>query len=246
MRAPTLYTAITVFALTLPMPSLSQQLTPQAGQERPQQGQERRDRQQAQQRRSENDTDLTEEGGLVLHMYGNEDEAREIRAGFGGRLEAGMGYLYLGHFETSDRGAIRSGSTDLPSSLENRYRSTRLGLYAEGYDRNTGEGFGFGLFLYRNKSDLLIDRYGLGGTLDLAYVLFDRLRLSGGVDLMPEHLSTDWDANALLEYEWHADLRLLIHRNVDIGVNWRAGRTNDTDLSTRQYEEIMAGLRITF
>lgn len=249
MRPEIPFTLI-VTLLASPLPVLAQEMTSPSQQQQRQQPQEAPEQQQAtaqrQARNTGNDVDVTEEGGLVLELYGNDDEARHVRAGFGGRLETGMGYLYLGHFETVDRGGIRSGSNDLPSSLENRYRSTRLGIYAEGHDRNTGEGFGFGAFLYRNKSDLLLDRYGLGATLDLAYVIANRVRLSAGVDLMPEHLSTDWDADALLEYEWHADLRILVHRYVDIGINWRAGRTNDTGLSTNQYEEATAGFRIAF
>lgn len=192
----------------------------------------------------QNEETIEEEGGLALTAYGNTDDTAEIQLGFGGRLDQGLGYLYLGHFETVSRASVRSGgNATIP---ENRYRSTRLGLYAEGHDSGNGEGFGFGAFLYHNRSELLIDRYGLGTTLDLAYVAADRVRLSGGVDLMPGFASTDWDADAALEYEWHADLRVFVHPVVDVGVNWRVGRTNDRDLSTTQYEEVTAGFRLVF
>jgi len=187
---------------------------------------------------------IEEEGGLALTAYGNADDTAEIQLGFGGRLDRGLGYLYLGHFETVSRASVRSGGdATIP---ENRYRSTRLGLYAEGHDSSNGEGFGFGAFLYHNRSELEIDRYGLGTTLDLAYVAADRVRLSAGVDLMPQFASTDWDADAMLEYEWHADLRVLVHPVVDVGINWRVGRTNDRSLSTTQYEELTAGFRLVF
>lgn len=192
----------------------------------------------------QDEDNIEEGGGLALTAYGNTDDTAEIQLGFGGRLDRGLGYLYLGHFETVSRASARSGgNATIP---ENRYRSTRLGLYAEGHDRSNGEGFGFGAFIYHNRSELEIDRYGLGTTLDLAYVAADRVRLSGGVDLMPQYTSTDWDADAALEYEWHADLRVMVHPAVDVGINWRVGRTNDRKLSTTQYEEVTAGLRLVF
>lgn len=192
----------------------------------------------------QSEENIEEEGGLALTAYGNDEDTAEIQVGFGGRLDRGLGYLYLGHFETVSRASVRSGGdATIP---ENRYRSTRLGLYAEGHDSSNGEGFGFGAFLYHNRSELEIDRYGLGTTLDLAYVAADRVRLSAGVDLMPQFASTDWDADAMLEYEWHADLRVLVHPVVDVGINWRVGRTNDRSLSTTQYEELTAGFRLVF
>lgn len=191
--------------------------------------------------------DVLEDGGPVVQVYANDDDALDVTLGLGGRIEGGVGYLYISHFQTEGRGGRRSGSSDgAPDSLINDYRSTRFGLYAEGHEVETGDGMGFGLFLYNNRSDFVIDRSGLGTTLDAAYVIADRVRLSAGADLMPFFLSTDWGADAQLEYEWHADIRLLVHPQVDVGLNWRAGRTNDRSLSTNQYEEVMLGLRITF
>jgi|GEM_PF-656937 len=264
MLAMLLLTSSYAAAQQLPQqqPQQSPQQTPQqepqrAPQRQPQQEpQPQRDPRQAprqqqpqpaRQQLQQEESVVSEDGGLVIEAYGNDEDARLLRVGFGGPVDGGFGFIYLGHFQTEGRGAIRSGSSsELPSSQTNRYKSTRLGLYAEGQDTNTGEGFGFGTFLYYNRSDMLIDRYGLGATLDLAYTIADRIRLSGGADVMPEYLSTDWDADALLEYEWHGDLRLILHPNVNVGVNWRAGRTNDTGLSTRQYEEITAGFRVLF
>jgi len=63
---------------------------------------------------------------------------------------------------------------------------------------------------------------------------------------MPGYLSNDRDADAALEYEWHADIRYRLHRRATIGLNWRNGRTNDSALSTEQYEEALLGLRLSF
>ena len=186
------------------------------------------------------------EGDLILQAYSDGDHSHDVRLGLGGTLDHGMGYVYLGHFETESRASVRSGASGPGPTPNNQYRSTRLGLYAEGHDRETGEGFGFGLYGYRNESDLLIDRAGLGVTLDLAYVATNRLRLSAGADLMPAYFSNDRDADAALEYEWHADLRYRLHRRVSVGLNWRNGRTNDSTLSTDQYEEVLLGLRVSF
>ncbi|TDT44530.1 hypothetical protein DES49_0640 [Halospina denitrificans] len=186
------------------------------------------------------------EGDLIVQAYSDGDRTHDVRLGLGGTLDHGMGYVYLGHFRTGSRASVRSGAADIAPLPNNQYRSTRLGLYSEGHDRETGEGFGFGLYGYRNESDLLIDRAGLGATLDLAYIAATGLRLSAGADLMPGYLSNDRDADVALEYEWHADIRYRLHRRVTIGLNWRNGRTNDSTLNTEQYEEALLGLRLSF
>ena len=193
---------------------------------------------------------LEPDGGPVLEAYANDDDALQILLGAGGRLDNGVGYIYLSHFKTEGRASATSQSRDAAivagEQRVNDYRSTRLGFYAEGHDRDTGEGFGGGLFLYNNVSDVELDRYGAGVTMDLAHVVADRFRLYAGFDLMPGFLSTDWSADAALEYEWHAGARVLITQSVDIGIQWRAGRTWDPSYRTRQYEDVMAGLRIAF
>jgi len=124
------------------------------------------------------------EGEFIVQAYSDGDHTHDVRLGLGGTLDHGMGYVYLGHFRTESRASIRSGASDIAPLPNNQYRSTRLGLYSEGHDRETGEGFGFGLYGYRNESDLIIDRAGLGVTLDLAYIATNRLPVvrGGGPD----------------------------------------------------------------
>lgn len=192
-------------------------------------------------------SDELDAGGPVLEAYWDGDEALHVLAGIGGRMDNGIGYLYLSHFDTLGKPSASSDRLDALLPRENEYRSTRFGFHAEGHTQTTGEGFGLGLFLYNNKSDLEIDRYGLGGTLDAAFVLADRLRLFAGVDLMPGFTSSDLNRDAsLLEYELHGGVRILILPMVDIGLTWRSGRTWDTDRRFRLYEDVMAGLRFSF
>lgn len=191
--------------------------------------------------------DELEEGVPVLEAYGDGDEALHLLVGLGGRIENGMGYFYLSHFETLDRPSSSSRSFQATLPPDNEYRSTRFGFHAEGHTLDTCEGFGLGLFLYRNRADVEIDRSGLGGTLDLAYVMADRVRFYVGADLMPGF--TSFQANdeaSLLEYEWHGGVRVLIGQHVDLGVVWRNGRTWDTDRRTELFENVMAGLRVSF
>ncbi|TVP59999.1 MAG: hypothetical protein EA349_02115 [Halomonadaceae bacterium] len=191
--------------------------------------------------------DQLESGGPVLEAYWDGDDAMHVLLGAGGRIDNGIGYFYLSHFDTVGKPSSSSERFDTGLPRENDYRSTRFGFHAEGFSQDTGEGFGLGLFLYNNKSDVTIDRYGLGGTLDLAYVLAERFRLFVGADLMPGFTSSRLNRDSsLLEYELHGGVRILILPSVDIGLTWRSGRTWDTDRRNRLYEDVMAGLRLTF
>jgi len=183
-------------------------------------------------------------GGPVLEVYGNTDDALQVLLGAGGRIDRGIGYIYGSHFETRGRPDASDDEVAALLPRENSYRSSRFGLYAEGHEASSGDGFGLGLFLYKNRSDIEIDRYGLGATLDAAYVVANRVRFHFGADLMPGFLSSDLDT--LLEYEWHGGVRITMGPWVDVGVIWRNGRTWDRDYRTRQYEDLTAGLRFAF
>ncbi|MDX1589620.1 MAG: hypothetical protein R3296_11845 [Oleiphilaceae bacterium] len=197
--------------------------------------------------RREPGSDQLKEGVPVLEAYWDGDEALHLLAGAGGRIDNGMGYIYLSHLETTGRPSSSSDRIDASLPDENDYRSHRFGFLAEGHDRDTGEGFALGLYLYRNQSDVIINRYGLGGTLDLAYVVSHRVRFYAGADLMPGFASSKAGSDSgLMEYEWHGGLRVLLGSHVDIGVVWRSGRTWDSGRRTRLYEDAMAGLRVSF
>ncbi len=98
-----------------------------------------------------------------------------------------------------------------------------------------------GLFLYRNKSAANIDRYGLGLALSFGKMLGDKVRLLAGFELMPEYLSSDWDAKALLEYSLKAGGDIRLTKTIDLGVNYYYGATVD-EVSADHYGKLMAGV----
>lgn len=160
------------------------------------------------------------------------------------RVQLGMGYwngahsehgqVYVSHFEAKDDLHVDSQNLG-----EHRYRSSRIGLEANGFAQ--GKAYQGGLFLYRNKSAANIDRYGVGFDLSLGKMLGQRTRVLVGAELMPEPLSSDWDAKALIEYSLKAGIDVLLHKNITLGVQYYYGATID-EKSADHYGKLLGGL----
>lgn len=74
-------------------------------------------------------------------------------------------------------------------------------------------------------------------------MLTNELRVQAGVELMPEFLSTDWDADALLEYELNAGATYRITPKTDAAVIYRYAATLD-DTNVKHYNQLMVGLSL--
>ncbi|MFY9179411.1 MAG: hypothetical protein WAO12_06470 [Venatoribacter sp.] len=151
--------------------------------------------------------------------------AFEVKAGLGQWENNSHSMIYVSHFQSDDTTYV--DGTDIGKT---KYSSTRLGVEVNSYRTGKAKDSALrgGLFVYKNDSDLNIDRYGVGLSLSPAVMLGDKIQVYAGLDLMPEFLSTDWDAEALLEYEAHAGVSFRATPNVDVGVNYRIGRTLDS------------------
>ena len=157
----------------------------------------------------------------VSAYYGPEAYQVQLGMGYWNKDQSEHGQFYLSHFEANDV-LIFDGQ----SLGEKRYSSSRLGLEATGFKK--GQAFEGGAFVYRNKSQANIDRYGVGFAVSLGKMLGDRTRLLAGVELMPEYLSSDWDADALLEYSLKAGASFRLSKSIEAGISYRFGATLDS------------------
>lgn len=167
-------------------------------------------------------------------------DAYEVKLGMGEWTDndTNYGQLYISHFKAEDTLKI-SGK----SQGKQKYTSTRIGIDVDGFGTDTGKAFQGGVFLYNNKSQANIDRYGLGLAFALGHMLTNEARIHFGFELMPEFLSTDWDAKALFEYELHAGATYRITPKVDASLNYRYGATLD-DINVNHYNQVMVGLSL--
>jgi len=171
----------------------------------------------------------------ALAVEGGEDAFRyQLGMGYWNKQENAHGQFYFSHFEAKDQLKLDSQSLG-----KQTYRSYRLGIEANGYEE--GKAYQGGLFLYRNKSAANIDRYGVGLAVAVGKMLGDKVRLLAGIELMPEYLSSDWDAKALLEYSLKAGGDIRLTKNLDLGVNYSYGATVD-EVSADHYGKLMAGI----
>lgn len=167
-------------------------------------------------------------------------DAYELKLGLGEWTENNSNHaqLYVSHFKAED--TLKMGSV---SASDQKYTSTRIGFDVNGFGTEPGKAYQGGVFLYSNESQANIDRYGVGVAFSLGHMLTKELRLQAGVELMPEFLSSDWDAKALLEYELNAGATYRITPTVDAGVTYRYGATLD-DINVKHYNQLMVGLSL--
>lgn len=167
-------------------------------------------------------------------------DAYEFKLGMGEWTDndTNYGQLYISHFKAKDSLKV-SGK----SQGKQKYTSTRIGIDVDGFGTDTGKAFQGGVFLYSNKSQANIDRYGLGLAFALGHMLTNEARIHVGFELMPEFLSTDWDAKALFEYEFNAGATYRITPKVDASLMYRYGATLD-DINVKHYNQLMAGLSL--
>lgn len=146
------------------------------------------------------------------------------------------GQFYISHMQAEDTLKVDSLATP-----KQKYSSNRLGIEASSFSKN--HAYQGGVFLYDNTSKANIDRVGLGISVALGKMLSNSTRFLIGVDLMPEYLSTDWDAKALVEYEAKAMLTQKIGQYFDVSLNYRYGGVLD---STRvvHYNQATIGFSI--
>ncbi|SRR5690554_180499 len=167
-------------------------------------------------------------------------DAYEIKLGMGEWTEndTNHGQLYISYFKAED--TLKIGDV---SFTDQKYTSTRLGIDINGFGTDTGKAFQGGIFLYSNESEANIDRYGVGLALAFGHMLTNEARIQAGLVLMPEFLSTDWDAKALFEYEFNAGATYRITPTVDASLMYRYGATLD-DINVKHYNQMMAGISL--
>ncbi|MFY9178280.1 MAG: hypothetical protein WAO12_00695 [Venatoribacter sp.] len=161
------------------------------------------------------------------------------------KLQLGMGYwnyaknehgqLYISRFQAKDELAI----DDVKQGKHN-YSSTRIGMVGSGFNMNK-PAYELGFFLYKNKSDVDINRSGLGFTLGFGKMLNDKIKVHVAGDLMPEQLSTDWQAKAYLEYEFSTALTYRITKQLDVNAGYYYGAVAGKR-SIDNYSQGMLGL----
>lgn len=166
--------------------------------------------------------------------------AQEFKLGLGSwdAAKTNHGQFYVSHFQAEDTNAIEGNNVG-----KREYTSTRLGINALGFSSQPNKAAEGGFFLYSNKSEFNIDRAGIGINFSLGKMLNAKTRIHAGAVLMPEFLSTDWDAEAVLEYELNAGISYRINDLVDVSAKYRHGATFD-DISVKHYGQLMGGLAI--
>lgn len=169
--------------------------------------------------------------------------ATEIKLGLGNwDTPTNYGQIYVSHFRSEDDYSINGISNTSSLKLSKQeYTSTRIGFDLDMFNpESAGKG---GLYLYSNESQLNIDRYGIGLALTVGKMLTGKARIQAGIDIMPEFLSTDWDADALFEYEFNTGATYRITNTIDATINYRRGATFD-DVSVTHYAQVMAGIAL--
>lgn len=168
-------------------------------------------------------------------QVGNDIYQAQVGLGFWNN-ETDHGQFYISHFRAED--TLKIDDTSIPKQ---KYTSNRLGIEASSFSKN--HAYQGGIFLYSNKSQANIDRVGFGISVALGKMLTNSTRFLIGADLMPEYLSTDWDAKALFEYEAKAILTQKISHSFDVSLNYRYGGVLD---STRivNYNQATLGLSL--
>ena len=166
--------------------------------------------------------------------------AQEFKLGLGSWDDAktNHGQFYISHFNSEDTNAVEGNSVG-----KREYTSTRLGLNVLGFSLEPNKAVEGGFFLYSNKSEFNIDRAGVGINFALGKMLNEKIRIHAGASLMPEFLSTDWDAEAVLEYELNTGITYRINDLIDISAEYRHGATFD-DISIKHYGQLMGGFAI--
>lgn len=173
----------------------------------------------------------------AIQLEGGEQAFRyQLGMGYWNPSQSAYGQFYFSHFEATDQLKLDSQSLG-----KQTYRSYRIGLEASGYE--TGKAYQGGLFAYRNRSKANIDRYGVGLAVSLGKMVGDRVRFLAGVELMPEYLSSDWDAKAMLEYSLRVGGDVRLTKKIDMGINYYYGATLD-EASADHYGKVLAGFSI--
>lgn len=170
-------------------------------------------------------------------------DATEIKLGMGGwQTPTDHVQFFISHFKSEDDYSISglSGTNTLKLSKQ-EYTSSRIGIDVDMFgSKAAGQG---SFYLYKNDSQFNIDRYGFGLKFILGKMLTDKARIQAGIDIMPEFLSTDWDAKALFEYEVNAGATYRVTSKIDATINYRHGATFD-DIRVTHYSQVMAGISL--
>ncbi|SFB85660.1 hypothetical protein SAMN05660443_0563 [Marinospirillum celere] len=183
----------------------------------------------------------------ATYMLGS--DASFISVGLGGWQDEGKTFqnIYISHFEVED--TLKVNGVNLGKQ---EYSSTRLGVFADtfSYDdtpkKSPPVALSGGAFIYKNESEGPIDRYGIGVTMHLGHLLTPKTKAYLGADVMLEPFSTNWDANAFLEYDFQAGLTQRVTSFLDIMAIYRKGGSWDARTDSSHYSVALAGLRVAF
>lgn len=170
-------------------------------------------------------------------------DAYEVKLGMGAWSEGNSVHtqFYVSHFKAEDTLKVNG-----VSRYDQKYTSTRLGIGVDAsgfFGPESDNAFQGGVFLYSNKSQENIDRYGLGAALTSGAKLTKKLRIQTGVEIMPEFLSTNWDAKAVLEYELNTGATYRITPKIEADLIYRYGGTLDA-INVKHYRQLMFGLSL--
>lgn len=167
-------------------------------------------------------------------------DALDTKLGLGAWNDNVHFMFYVSHFQSDATTSV--GGTDIGKT---KYRSTRLGIDVNSYRTELAGGTALkgGFFLYKNDSDLNTGRYGVGVNFFPVTMITEKLQVYTGLSLMPEFLSSDWNAKVALEYEIHAGVSYRITPIFDAGISYRMSRTLD-DISVGFYSLPMLELSL--
>lgn len=167
-------------------------------------------------------------------------DAYEVKLGMGAWTDNNTNYgqVFISHFKTEDTLKVNGHSLS-----EQKYRATRIGIDVDGFGLGSGKAFHGSAFLYSNESQANIDRYGVGLALAFGRMLTHKARIQAGFEIMPEFFSTDWDADALFEYEYNLGATYRLTDTIDTRLIYRYGGTID-DINVKHYSQLMAGISL--
>src|SRR5690554_424879 len=137
----------------------------------------------------------------LTYVAGNNSYEAQLGLGFWNEDKTEHSQFYLSHFQSEDN--LKVKHTDLGKQ---KYTSSRVGFQVQGFGFTPAGASQASIFIYKNRSEANLDRLGFGLNLLLGKMLTDNLRVHLGADVMPEFLSTDWDAKAFLQYQLNTGL----------------------------------------
>lgn len=148
--------------------------------------------------------------------------------------------MYLSYFHAKDKLSYAG-----QKFAAQPYTSWRIGFKAGGGEIDKRWVLDAGYYYYRNSSSFNIDRFGFGVNLGTRYKLTPHHSLGVGVDFMPEWLSTNWGADALLEYSSKAYWQYNPNPFLSLQLEYRRGDVLD-NIRINFYRQALAGLTVRF